>query len=105
MRSKFGRVGAGVSVHTSRYTDAIHSFFLMAAALDEGKKCIDEATAFLEASLRPATCFLPCCCIPFPQPIRVSTATTPAIAESFWNLPNICRGCLLHEAVQKSQFS
>src|SRR3984893_3849646 len=35
------------------------------------------------------TCFLPCCCIPFPQPIRVSTATTPAIAESFWNLPNI----------------
>jgi hypothetical protein len=37
MRYKVRRVGAGVSVHTSRYTDVIHSFSLMAGALDVGK--------------------------------------------------------------------
>jgi hypothetical protein len=67
MRSKFGRVGAGVSVHTSRYTDAIHSFFLMAAVLDEGKKCIDEATTLLEAPPRPGYLLPSCPAAAFPS--------------------------------------
>jgi acetyl esterase len=39
---------AGVPVHISSYTSVIHSFFLMAGALDAGKKCIDETAANLK---------------------------------------------------------
>jgi acetyl esterase len=39
---------AGVPVKGSYYRDAIHSFFLMAGALDAAKKCIDETGAVLK---------------------------------------------------------
>jgi acetyl esterase len=38
---------AGVSVSLSQYPNMIHGFFLMAGALDAGKKCIDEVAASL----------------------------------------------------------
>ncbi len=43
---------AGVSVHTSHYANVIHSFFLMAGALDAGQKCIDETAAVLKESFK-----------------------------------------------------
>jgi acetyl esterase len=45
----------GVPVQLVQYPNVIHGFFLMAGALDGGKKCIDEvAAAFKGAPMPPS---------------------------------------------------
>lgn len=43
---------AGVTVNVSRYPNAIHGFFLMAGALDAGKKSLDEIAAALKQAFK-----------------------------------------------------
>ena len=45
---------AGVQANEVVYTDAIHGFFLMAGALDAGKKCLDQIGAALKQTFQQA---------------------------------------------------